>query len=81
MSVIYSNRLQQQLQDEILRLLSINMDTFMFIWKVLWALFCLDAWMQKLELDLESLRKIETFEYKLDIFLKLDSECPFWHYS
>jgi hypothetical protein len=37
--------------------------------------------MQKLKLDLESLRKIETFEYKLDIFLKLDSECPFWHNS
>ena len=33
--------------------------------------------MQKLKLDLESLRKIETFEYKLDIFLKLDSNALF----
>ena len=68
MSVIYSNRLQQQLQDEILRLLSMNMDNFLCIWNIVWALFCLDAWMKKLKMDLESLQKTKTFGYKLDIF-------------
>jgi hypothetical protein len=39
---------------------------------------CLNA---KTEAGLESLRKTETFEYKLDIFQKLNLEFPSWHNS